>query len=111
MCKHSVEQDEIRRHLDHFTSPSVIRSVGRSDQQTEKKRHHRTDQSHRKLDDILGLRTEVMLGNDGLKDHSEHGSADVNAAVKLAAQDTAVAPPRGVTRESVYIWIRERRVE
>jgi hypothetical protein len=69
--QHAIEQDNVGRKLCKFVSLRVVRTLCRSDQQSEDQGRHRCGQTHTQLDDVLRIRAQMMLGQNQAKGHPQ----------------------------------------
>src|SRR5262245_45048771 len=71
-----VEEEDVGRHLLELAVLGVERALRRAGEQPEHQRSHGRDQAHPHLHDVLRLRAEMMLGQDGTQGYAEERSAE-----------------------------------
>src|SRR2546425_5711956 len=76
MSHEAVEDDDVRRHLDEVASLDVVGGLRRGEQQAHDARRHRRDEPDPQLDDVLRVRAQMMLGQDGAEPQAEQCAAE-----------------------------------
>jgi hypothetical protein len=93
MGKDAVHQGDIGRQLDQFGALRVVGLLGRGDQQTQNESSHCSDQFHSELHDILGVGTQMVLGQDGMKQDAKSAPPKTNAnTIKPIVTEITISP-------------------